>query len=439
MRRLTIGRVVLLLPVTAIVIAGRRPLRDNSFLWHTKAGQLQIEQGAVLTADPFSFTKGGEAWRTQSWLADLLYGYFDSLSPLAAAPWMTAAAGAAIVYFAALRAYRPARSAFATGLVALVVMWVSLGWFSPRPVVFSLALLAVLLVAADDPRLRWSLPLLIWVWASVHGSFVIALGYLLLRVLSRSGISWRAHLLPSLAAANLTAHGWGVWEVLVDFLRAQQALADIIEWAVPDFYGLALAPFLLVIVALLVGAIGGRLRYRDLWVVAPFLLFAFSSSRAVPIATLVLVPWIAGAWALPSTLGERGSPPLLGAVVAVIVLVPFLLPMRGGLDPERFPLGAAQHLRSDRVFHDDGTGGYLIYAQHPERRVFIDDRAELYRDLFVEFGLARQAAPGWREFLAFWEIDEALLRPSDPLYGALKDAGWRERYADDHFVVVVRS
>ncbi|MGD2103239.1 MAG: hypothetical protein PVG83_13485, partial [Acidimicrobiia bacterium] len=53
-RRFSVAQLVLLIPWVALVIDAWSPIRDNSFLWHVRAGELQIDAAAVLTADPFS-------------------------------------------------------------------------------------------------------------------------------------------------------------------------------------------------------------------------------------------------------------------------------------------------------------------------------------------------------------------------------------------------
>lgn len=439
MRRLNIGRVVLILPLTAILIAGRLPLRDNSFLWHVRAGTLQIERGSALNQDPFSFTALGEPWRTQSWLADLLYGYFEGLAPLAIAPWVTVISGAILVYTVALRAYRRVNSTFVAGVVSLIVMWVALGWFSPRPVVVSLALFAVFLLVAEDARLRWALPLVMWLWASVHGGFIVGIGYLILILLSDRRRARVVDVAATMGVVLFTAHGWGVVEVLFNFFAARPALGIIVEWAVPDFYGLALAPFLGVIVALLVVARGGKMPTRDLWVVVPFLLFAFTASRAVPLATLVLVPWLAEALRPMERFGNTGGSPVLAVLAVAAVIVPLVLPIESGLDPERFPLNAASHLSAERVFHDDGAGGYLIYTQYPDRLVYVDDRAELFGERFLRYGQAKSGLPIWSEVFKEWEIEEALLRTDSPLLEVLRQAEWRVLYTDEQYAIVTRD
>ena len=76
-RQFTFWHVAATLPWVVAVLVARASIGDNSYLWHVTAGRLQSELGSVLTEDPFSFTQNGVAWRTQSWLADLAYSFFD--------------------------------------------------------------------------------------------------------------------------------------------------------------------------------------------------------------------------------------------------------------------------------------------------------------------------------------------------------------------------
>lgn len=438
-RQLTIGRVVLLLPLVAIFIGSRSTIRDNSFLWHIQAGELQLERGSVLTSDPFSFIAQGERWRTQSWIADLLYGFFERLSPLSIGSWVTGISAALLVGFATLRAYRRGTSTFVAGVVGLWVMWLSLGWFSPRPVVISLALFSAFAVVAEDRRLRWAIPLMIWLWASVHGGFVVGLGFLVLLGLARRDRTYMRDAAVSLVAASLTAHGWGTWEVLISFLGGSGALDSITEWANPDLFGLALMPFLAVIVAMVVCGKRQEIERGALWIIVPFLLFAFTASRSVPIATVALVPWLAAFLRPLSRFLSGGSGNLVTLTVGLLaVSIPWLLPIESGLDPSRFPIEAAKHLTEDRVFHDDGTGGFLIYSQYPERLVYIDDRAELFKDRFVEFGEARAGQPVWRKVFNQLDFQQVLLKKDAPLVQILSAEGWRERFADETFIVLDR-
>jgi hypothetical protein len=441
-RRFSVGQVALMLPLVAAVVAARLPVRDNSYLWHVRAGTLQIEQGEVLTADPFSFTALGRPWRTQSWLADLLYGWADSIWSLETVTPLVLAGALVMVGAIGLRVYRTVPVALPAAIGTIWVMWLTIGYFTPRPVLFSLALLAVLLVAADDQRLRWALPLVMWLWASVHGGFIVGLGYLALDGLRRRDRNRLVDIGAATAVTFFTAHGWGTWQVVLKFLRSSGELDLIVEWLTPDLFSIEHFPFALAVVAMLVGAINGRIIKRDLWVVIPFLLFAFTANRSVPIAALVLAPWFVSGLARASRPGSqvnaRQSAFNAGVIVAVVV-VPWLVPLEGGLDQELFAVEAIRHLQPGRAFHDDAVGGYLIYEQWPERLVYIDDRAELYEDDFADFVNARGGAPGWEEVFERFELSQALLKVTDPLGEVLIAGGWIETYRDDRFVLLVQG
>ena len=71
MVRPRLAHIAPLLVGVLIAVRASEAIRDNSFLWHIRAGSLQIESGSVLTEDPFSFTAAGEPWRTQAWLIEL--------------------------------------------------------------------------------------------------------------------------------------------------------------------------------------------------------------------------------------------------------------------------------------------------------------------------------------------------------------------------------
>jgi hypothetical protein len=213
-----------------------------------------------------------------------------------------------------------------------------------------------------------------------------------------------------------------------------------VEWLTPDFLSLGLFPFALAVVALLVVAIRGELTFADLWVVVPFLLFAFTANRAVPISALVLCPWFVSILRSRSRQARTSTPRqavLNLSIVAIVLGLPWLLPIGGGLDEKVFGLEAVTRLEPVRTFHDDAIGGYLIYSQWPDRLVYIDDRAELYGADYREFAEARGAAPGWEEVFDSLSIEQALLEVSDPLTEVLEAKGWVETYRDQAYVILV--
>jgi hypothetical protein len=340
----------------------------------------------------------------------------------------------------AIRAYKSVGTPLVAALGTGWILWLTIGYFTPRPVLLSLALLGLFLLAADLQRLRWTLPVLMWIWASVHGGFVVGLGYLCLDGLRRRDRDRVWDIAGATLVTLFTAHGWAVWETILRFAGNSEALDLIVEWLPPDFTSVEHFPFVLGILGLLYGAMRERIQPRDLWVIGPFLLFAFTANRAVPLASLVLTPFFlhslvgAGNRSRPrSTSSEiRLNAILLGAVL----VVPVLVPLAGGLDRELFAVDAINHLAPGRAFHDDAVGGYLIYAEWPQREVYIDDRAELYGDTFVDFVRTRAGQEGWQSVFENYQIRQALLKVEDPLVQILVVEGWQERFLDEKFVVL---
>jgi hypothetical protein len=215
--------------------------------------------------------------------------------------------------------------------------------------------------------------------------------------------------------------------ILVDFANARGALALIDEWQTPDFGNFMQAPYLLLIVGIIVAGMRGRLSGRDLIVILPFLVFGMTSRRAVFPAAIVLAPWAALALpplAVPRSNISRSFMGVAVAVVGLLVLTPLMVRPLGVLDSSRFPTPDIQAAMEGRtVFHDDLVGGFIIYDEWPGRLAFIDDRAELYgEEFFLRFTEAR--AGQYEELFDEFEFDAALTKEGSRLTVRLKADGW---------------
>lgn len=437
-RRFTVWHAALLLPWLVISEVVTRPFTDNSYLWHVRAGDLQAATGAVLIRDPFSFTMEGEGWRTQSWLAELLYSWSDLRFGLDGGRIITLTCAVLVFVLLGLLVYRRSRSLI-TVAVYLAGSSILLGAFlNPRPAIFSFPLFSLLVVVDDHRRLEWCKPLIMWVWAAVHGSFVVGLVYLTLRAIAR-GFDQRERrsLLASGSVTLATAHGIGVIGILLDFFAGRGALALISEWQPPNLLEPSYVPLLLGLFVTVWLAQQGRINWRDWLLLVPFVTLAVSARRSVPLGWIGVAP-IVGRFDLPIR-ASISSPILPVLLVVAIIGFPFFREPREQIDRARFPVEAAHHLTDERVFHDDVAGGWLIYDHWPDRQVYIDDRAELYQDQLREFVEARDVKGDWEAEFTKWEIDEALLRVDTPLAEVLKLSGWSVEYEGENFIVLKRS
>jgi hypothetical protein len=436
-RRFSLAHLALLVPFVALVIDAWAPIRDNSFLWHVRAGELQMNAGEVLTSDPFSFTMLGERWLTQSWLAELLYSWGESNWGLGFVPPMMLLLSSITFLGIASTAFRRSRSEWSTAIVVALTTLLMISFLVPRPVLFSLALFVLVVAAWDRPSTRWTIPFLFWIWASVHGSFAIGLVYLGLTIV----MEWDWKALPTVIIAGLatffTAHGVGVLEFLLDFSEAGPALALLSEWRRPEILSVVFAPFLIGVALIVVGAFRQRIGARHLIVLVPFLLLALSATRAVPPAWIALVPLMGTAMA-GLAVGARRRFSMRAAIVfgLVVLITPWFIISDGSIDEGRFPVAAAAELAEVRTFHDDSAGGYLIWAQGPERLVYIDDRAELYGERMMEYVEVRDLERDWEPVFERDGIEQVLLRGDEELIDELEAASWSRTYEDEEFVVL---
>ena len=432
-----------LVPLFMVALFAARPIKDNSFLWHIRAGTAQSTVGEVLSSDIFSFTKFGSEWRTQSWLVELMYSWLeDSFGGLTWANWMVFLVASATVGFIGLSVYRSTRSPISTGFVLIVGAWLMGPFTQPRPVLFSYALAALLVVVVQNrDRLAWAVVPVIWLWAGVHGSWVLGGLLVLLEWLRTKDrrLFWAGAV--SALATLATAHGLGTWKIVLSFLESREALDLIEEWAAPEFLDIVQAPYLLLIAGVVIAAIRGKITLRDLIVILPFMFFGMSSRRAVFPAAIVLIPW--AALAIPPIPESRSRTPQIvvygaGAVILLVALLPMFVRPLGLIDDERFPSDQLVAALGDlRAFHDDAAGGYLIYAEWPDRLIYIDDRAELYGvGLFNEFREIRNG--NYREAFDLWNIEVALARNSWPLGAVLTRDGWTASASDEMFTVYAR-
>ncbi len=431
-----------ILPLFIVALIAARSIKDNSFLWHIRAGTVQLSAERVITSEPFSFTMQGTPWRTQSWLVELVYGVAEAwTSSLVWANIWIFALGTLTAALIGVSMYRSTRSPVTTGLAMIATIWLAGPFLQPRPVLASYVLLAALVIVLQHrEKAIWLAVPIIWIWAGVHGSWVIGGGLLVLEWLRTFDSRVFKAGVAALVATVLTAHGLGVWQILVDFAGAQDALALMEEWKVPDFGDIVQAPYLLLVVGIIGAGMRGKLKPRDLIVILPFLFFGMTSRRAVFPAAIIVAPW--AALAIPSLRVARSSmsSKVAGAVLVLLALVtvsPMVLSPLGVLDDERFPTIEVQDaIVGLDIFHDDAVGGFLIYREWPDRLVYIDDRAELYgAERLLEYNDARQGR--YKEVFSRYGFNAALTRTDWPLTSILVEEGWSTVVETEVFKVLV--
>jgi hypothetical protein len=98
------------------------------------------------------------------------------------------------------------------------------------------------------------------------------------------------------------------------------------------------------------------------------------------------------------------------------------------------PVDGAAYLRDHtlpgNLFNQFEWGGYLIYANYPEQRVFIDGRPDMYGPrIFNDYVTVAELLPGWRDILNRYDVGVILVDRDGPLAAELsRDPQWNQLF-----------
>jgi hypothetical protein len=472
-------RVFVVILALGLFAMGARSVTDPDVWWHLRTGQLIIQNHGVFHADPYSFTRFGQPWVNHEWLSDvLIFGVYRL------AGW-----GGLIVTFAAVIAstlllvfLRCPGHPFAAAVITILGATASATTWGVRPQMFSLLLASVFLLIAErsdeHPNfLWWTVPLML-LWVNLHAGY--AMGIVLLALFLVGGFldvafgfeEWpRAAprlrrlglvLAACLAVVPLNPNGVRLYSYPLQTLHSASMQNYIDEWLSPNFHELRYLPLLLMLLFLMVAlSFSPRcLRPRELVLLLVTMSAALRSIRHIPIFVLVAVPLLSGlaqAW-----LRERGASALPGLrriqsagrtmLVNAIVLAAFaifslarvrsVVDQQAATEAQNFPAAAAFFISTEQppgpILNYDNWGGYFIWKLYPEYRVYVDGRADLYGDSFLDdFASSYYLSNHWSGPLRQWQIRTVVLPSDAPLVTGLRStAGWKQVYADSQAVIL---
>ena len=347
----------------------------------------------------------------------------------------------------------------------------------------------------------WCLPLLMLVWVNMHGGFLV--GFVLLGIYlagagrdarkagdetQRDSSRQRARTLTwvgllSLMATFVNPYGFRLHVHIYRYLTNRFLMDHIDEFRAPNFHGIAEQCFAAILLITLVTLMASprKPRLSELLVV---LLAAYSgllASRNIPVASMLLVlvdgPLISAGARVGATrervaaglrsavareqwfaermtrleFGLRGHvwPLTVTALLVSICLHNGQLGKRRIMDvqfaPARLPVTAVDYIMQHRifspVFSTDAWGGYLIYRLYPYSRVVVDDRHDLYGEVFLKRYLnIVRVEPGWKDDLEGMHADWVLVPHNAALANILQLAGgWSIAYQDGTSILFQRA
>jgi hypothetical protein len=272
------------------------------------------------------------------------------------------------------------------------------------------------------------------------------------------------------AVVPLNPNGLRMFSYPFETLRSHAMHAYIEEWFTPNFHLIISQPFALLIFATFVVLAFSpkRARPSELLLLCVAAYAALRAWRNIPLFALVAIPLLAehawhlltscawGRWLHAPEKREAGGKAWgqLALNVLLLICVPVglcvanvakVVAKQTTIEAETYPAAAVEFLRahpqSGAIYNDYGWGGYLIWKLYPQREVYIDGRADVYGDAFMEETLATMAGErNWREPLERYGVRTAIIKPNAPLASLLRQDGmWRSVYEDRQAVIFFKQ
>ena len=455
-RRSTLASLVGLAVVLVGAGIGAQRLADNSFLTHLATGREMLDSG-IVRHDVFTWTSGGEPMVVQSWLASLLYAVVDELVGFHGLRLLMAATAGVLAGLAWLLTERSG-SLTTRVLIMVPSLFIGLGTWSERPLLFAFVLLALTLVIAEGRGNKRWLAVIGLIWVNVHGSWPLGLVLLGARLIGvrldrrpaqeeRESLTWLS--VGVALGGVLNPYGPAMLLFPLELLGRRDTLQFVAEWQASSFESLWTRAFLVLVIGLMISA--RQTSWKLLFPAMVFALAAFLSARNIPVAAIVILPTLAGG--LPALRGidggRRSSAIDLGTkiLVVLVVLVPLLATRGPHIEVERYPVEAIDAMEeiglgpdAVRVIHQDFVGNYMDLRYGAAGAAWIDDRFGLHdHQLVLDYVELLEGGPGWQDVLGRHKPD-AVLWQSDRVLVALATsaAGWVEVWSDEQWSVLCR-
>ena len=460
-------------------------VQDPDFWWHIRIGRWMVDNGRLPSTDIFTYTVPNHVWTDHEYLTEVLMwlvysrlgafgisvffglvtyaGFYLMYRQVRRQPFVIAGMGLALGAIAGAPIWGPRAQMITFALTCLELYWLQ-GYLSGRS------------------RALQFFPLVMALWANLHGGWVIAFAWLGIALVAElAGWAWdpsnpahRAHVrflaivtAASAVAVLATPHGFNLLLYPFQTVASQAQERLIVEWFSPDFHQPYLHPFEAMVLLLIVGFALRRPTLYDLLLSMVALALALQSVRNIVLfiaaATPVLINSYSEAWREISK--ARGWKPklpsrqifaVITAVVLLVVALATAIHIAGETAPSRqdgitastYPVGAADWLGAHpdvgtRMYNQYGWGGYLDYRFYPQpnRRVFIFGEAALMGDaLLNDYEDIQTLRPDWKAMLDRYGVDYIVYNRGEALANVLAtQPDWKLVYQDSVAVIYVRS
>lgn len=469
------------------IILGPRFFGDGDPGRHIIIGKIIVTEHTIPKTDIFSFTKTEQSLTTTEWLSEALYAVPYLFMGLNGVVLLAAILIAVTITLMFRETVIQSNSYLVAGLLAFLAIAATFFHWLARPHLFSWLVLAIWVPAMDrvvrgEKVPIWQFPLIMLVWANLHGGFIVGFlvwfAYLagwiveyLFNKDSRPTSDVFKRLLAigvlSFLASLVNPSVLKLWSNVFGHVGNGTLMQLQIDWRSPDFHAPNVWPFLFLI-ALMLFALAIQKRKPSsgqLFLLMGLTLLGLYSVRNIPFFVIACSPIIGGLLGLRLAdlkIFENISKNIHAmqailrgmtwSLLAVILISVALLSgqkfdsdkIGNTFNPDQFPVHAADWLvanpQTGNMFNEFSWGGYLLYRLWPEQRVFIDGQTDFYgAELVKEYLTTLRGQDNWQTILQKYDVSWAIIPTDIPMVEALQDKlGWQIIY-QDHTATILRK
>lgn len=468
-------------------------LNDPDFYWHLKTGEYIFSAQSLPTSDPFSYTFFGKKWILHEWLSEVIFFSLNQFFGIAGIKILIASI-CVLTFYVLLRTTQSFIKAEIKALAITVVFFApNFIFITPRPQIFTYLFFALFLNILLEykylfqQRKLFYLPVIMAFWVNLHGAFMVGIALLLLflvtewlsffiRPVTNKNSKRNLIFLTYISAATIIAatanpHHINIFIYPFEVVNMEASTSLIAEWRSPNFH-LVLEKYYLFLIAsyfLLLAYSNKKPDITEILLPTFFVCCGFIAVRHLPLTAITLLPFSAYFFSQLSSLfafnvkylsnisalkvARREISPavtaclnviLLGTVLVVLVLsdaTQKVAETEKRLLPESAANFILSHNISGNMLNGYGMGGYLIYRLGPDRKVFIDGRADVYGDQFMlDYIDIYTGTENWKEKFEKFSIDYVVCDKNAAIRQLLiTDGSFKEVFFDGNYSVLLRG
>ncbi|HBF40949.1 MAG TPA: hypothetical protein DDW19_04020 [Anaerolineaceae bacterium] len=447
-----------------------QPIIPNDFFPYLRIGQEILSLGHLPATEFMTYTSYGNPALYLYWLPSLILLGIYNLGGVALTSIFTMAC-IGLFFLLLWKCLEELEIANLTaGLVLVLISLIAASYFPTRPQVlafplYGLSLWLILRWQRGKNRFLWLFPIIAFLWANIHGSFIVLFFMLLPAAIFGTGDRKRLVFVTviSFLATFLNAYTYHIWANMFSVVGNQSNQLFGSEWKPLTNKGWQSNVFfsLLLLVPVLTAFSSSRIKWI-FWVW--FLGFGWMSLSSVryviwflPILAFILVqlldPFIRKLSDHHNRLNNRTVNLLLGILLLIfpILLIPGIRNMwwqkASPNYNESTPVKAVEWLKSNpqlpgNLWSDFSFSTYMAYAL-PERKLFTTNRIEDFSTEQIEdYFRISSAEFDWESVLQKYEINLVIpsIQEQPALIRALSmSENWKQVYQDDRAMIFTRT